>query len=105
MAYAVQQRTREIGLRLALGATPRQAGALLLRSGFKLVLIGTALGVAAAAAVTRLLSSLLFGVVATDPATFVGFSLALSAIGLIACYIPTLAARRIDPIQAINSEN
>ena len=104
MAYAVQQRTREIGLRLALGATPRQAGALLLRSGFKLVLIGTAIGVAAAAAVTRLLSSLLFGVVATDPATFVGFSLALSAIGLIACYLPTLAARRIDPIQAINSE-
>lgn len=105
MAYAVQQRTREIGLRIALGATPRQAGALLLRSGFKLVLVGTALGVAAAAGLTRLLSSLLYGVVATDPATFVVFPLGLSAIGLLACYLPTLAARRIDPIHAINSDN
>jgi putative ABC transport system permease protein len=105
MAYAVQQRTREIGLRIALGATPRQAGALLLRGGIKLVLIGTALGVAVAAAVARLLSSLLYGVVATDPTTFVVFPIGLGAIGLLACYLPTLAARRIDPIHAINSDN
>jgi putative ABC transport system permease protein len=104
MAYAVQQRTREIGLRMALGATPSQAGALLLRGGIKLVLAGTALGVAAAAVVTRVLSSLLYGVVATDLTTFVVFPLGLAAIGLLACYLPTLAARRIDPIHAINSD-
>jgi putative ABC transport system permease protein len=104
MAFAAQQRTREIGLRIALGATPKQATALLLRSGMALTALGTALGLLGSVAVTRALSSLLFGIGATDPATFVGVTAALVAAAWLACYVPARRARQLDPIRAINAE-
>jgi putative ABC transport system permease protein len=104
MAFAAQQRTREIGLRIALGATPKQATALLLRSGMALTALGTALGLLGSVAVTRALSSLLFGIGATDPATFVGVTAALVAVAWLACYVPARRARQLDPIRAINTE-
>jgi putative ABC transport system permease protein len=105
MAYAVQFRTREIGLRIALGATPSQATAKLLRSGMTLTALGIAIGLAGSAGVARALSSLLFGVGATDPATFLGVPAALIAVAALACYLPARRARHLDPIRAINSES
>jgi putative ABC transport system permease protein len=104
MAYAAQQRTREIGLRIALGATPRQATALLLRSGLIVTAIGTLIGVAGSVAVARALSSLLFGVGAADPATFIGVPALVVAVAWLACYLPARQARNIDPIRAINAD-
>ncbi len=105
MAYAVQLRTREIGLRIALGATPSQATAKLLRSGMTLTALGIAIGLAGSVGVARALSSLLFGVGATDPATFLGVPAALIAVAALACYLPARRARHLDPIRAINSES
>jgi putative ABC transport system permease protein len=104
MAYAVQQRTPEIGLRIALGATPQQATALLLRSGLMLTAIGTAIGLAGSVAVARALSSLLFGISAGDPATFIGVPAMLVAVAWLACYLPASRARHLDPMKAINAE-
>ena len=104
MAFAAQQRTREIGLRIALGATPTQATARLLRSGLTLTALGTAIGLAGSLAVARALSSLLFGVSAADPATFIGVPAILVAIAWLACYLPARQARQLDPIRAINAE-
>jgi putative ABC transport system permease protein len=104
MAYAAQQRTREIGLRIALGATPRQATALLLVNGLRLTALGTAIGLAGSVGVARALSSFLFGVGAADPATFVAVPAALAAVAWLACYLPARRARQLDPIRAINSE-
>jgi putative ABC transport system permease protein len=104
MAFSAQQRTREIGLRIALGATPKQATALILRSGLTLTAVGTTLGLAGSIAVARPLSSLLFGIGATDPATFVGVTAALVAVAWLACYLPARRAQRMDPIRAINAE-
>jgi putative ABC transport system permease protein len=105
MAFAAQQRTREIGLRIALGATPTQATARLLRSGLTLTALGTAIGLAGSVGVARALSSLLFGVSAADPATFVGVPAILVAIAWLACYLPARQARQLDPIRAINSDS
>jgi len=104
MAFAAQQRTREIGLRIALGATPAQATALLLRSGLTLTALGTAIGLAGSVGVARALSSLLFGVGAADPATFIGVPAILVAVAWLACYLPARQARRLDPVKAINAE-
>jgi putative ABC transport system permease protein len=104
MAYAAQQRTREIGLRIALGATPRQATSLLLFNGLRLTALGTAIGLAGSVGVSRALSSMLFGVGAADPATFVGVPAMLAAVAWLACYLPARRARQLDPIRAINSE-
>jgi putative ABC transport system permease protein len=104
MAYAAQQRTREIGLRIALGATPAQATALLLRNGLMLTAIGVAIGLAGSVAVGRGLSSLLFGIGESDPATFVSVPAMLIAAAWLACYLPARRARNLDPIRAINSE-
>ena len=103
MAYAVQQRTREIGLRIALGATPQQATSLLLRNGLTLTALGIAIGLAGSIGVARALSSLLFGVGATDPATFIGVPAVLAAVAWLACYLPARRARQLDPIKAINA--
>jgi putative ABC transport system permease protein len=105
MAYLAQQRTREIGLRIALGATPRQATAPLLRSGLTLAAIGTVLGLAGSVAGTRALSTMLFGVGAIDPATFIGVPLALLLAAAVACYLPARQARRLDPLKAINADS
>jgi putative ABC transport system permease protein len=105
MAYVAQQRTREIGLRIALGATPRQATAPMLRSGLTLAAIGTALGLAGSLAATRTLSTMLFGVGVNDPATFIGVPLALLFVAAVACYLPARQARRLDPLKAINADS
>jgi putative ABC transport system permease protein len=104
MAYAAQQRTREIGVRIALGATPKQATALLLRDGLTLTAMGIVIGLAGSVALARALSSLLFGIGAADPATFIGVPAALVAVAWLACYVPARRARHLDPIRAINSD-
>ncbi len=101
MNYAVRLRTNEIGVRMALGAEPRQIWGLVIASGARIVLAGIAIGMAGAFALTRLLSTLLFGVTATDPLTFIAVALLLAFVALIACYIPARQAMRIDPIAAL----
>jgi ABC-type antimicrobial peptide transport system permease subunit len=101
LSYAVAQRTHEIGIRLALGAQRSDVLRLVVGHGMRLVILGVVLGTAGAFAVTRLLESLLFGVSATDPATFAAVSAALSAVALLACYIPARRATRVDPITAL----
>jgi putative ABC transport system permease protein len=104
MAFAAQQRTREIGLRIALGATPKQATSLLVRSGLTLAVTGTVLGLAGSAALARALSGMLFGVGVNDPVTFIGVPVLLMAVASLACYLPARQARRLDPITAINAD-
>jgi predicted permease len=97
MSYSVTLRTREIGLRMALGAGKGQVLGLILKQGLLLTSIGIAIGLAGALALTRLLSSLLYGVSATDPLTFTAIAALLTAISCIACYIPAQRAARVDP--------
>jgi putative ABC transport system permease protein len=104
MAYAAQQRTREIGLRIALGATPQQATAPLLRSGLTLAIIGTLLGLGGSLGVARALRTMLFGVGVNDPAAIIGVPVAFIAVASIACYLPARHARRLDPLAAINAD-
>jgi len=104
MNYSVALRTREIGLRLAVGAQPRQVLLLILRQGFMLTIIGVLFGLAAAFALTRLLSGLLFGVGAVDSTTFATISLLLVIVSLLACYLPARRAMRIDPLRALRYE-
>ena len=104
MNYSVALRTREIGLRLAIGAQPRQVLLLILGQGFWLTIIGIGLGLAAAFALTRLLSGLLFGVAAADLATFTTISALLIVVSLLACYLPARRAMRIDPLKALRYE-
>jgi putative ABC transport system permease protein len=104
MNYSVALRTREIGLRLAVGAQPRQVLLLVLKQGFWLTMVGVMLGLAAAFALTRLLSGLLFGVAAIDISTFATISLLLVIVSLLACYLPARRAMRIDPLRALRYE-
>jgi putative ABC transport system permease protein len=101
MAYSVSQRTHEIGVRLALGAKPRDVLKLVVGHGMRLAIIGVAVGVAAAFGLTGLMSSLLFGVSPGDPLTFGSISLLLVAVALAACYVPARRATRIDPTVAL----
>ena len=104
MNYSVALRTRELGLRLAVGAQPRQVLLLVLKQGFWLTLVGVVIGLAAAFALTRLLSGLLFGVAAVDVTTFATISLLLVVVSLLACYLPARRAMRIDPLSALRYE-
>jgi putative ABC transport system permease protein len=104
MAYAVTQRTREIGVRVALGAQTRDVMKLIIGHGMKLAVIGVAIGLAASFGLTRLMSELLFGVGPTDPLTFVGIALLLAAVALLACWIPARRATKVDPIIALRCE-
>ena len=104
MNYSVALRTREIGLRLAVGAQPRQVLVLILKQGLVLTVIGVVTGLAAAFALTRLLSGLLFGVAAGDVSTLASISLLLIVVSLVACYLPARRAMRIDPLQALRYE-
>jgi predicted permease len=104
LAYSVAQRTSEIGLRMALGAQPRQVLGLVLRQGMLLALIGAAVGVLVALPVARMAGSLLYGVSATDPLTYVSITLLLMGIALLACYLPAHRATRIDPLKALRVE-
>ena len=104
MNYSVALRTRELGLRLAIGAQPRQVLLLVLKQGLLLTMVGVVLGLGAAFALTRLLSGLLFGVEAVDVSTFTTISLLLVIVSLLACYLPARRAMRIDPLQALRYE-
>ena len=101
MAYGVSGRTREIGIRLALGATPRDVLGLVLRDGLVLTLAGIALGLGGAFAATRVLGSQLYGVGTTDAATFAAVSVLLAAAALMASYLPAQRAARVDPMVAL----
>jgi putative ABC transport system permease protein len=104
ISYSVAQRTKEFGIRLALGAQHGTVVNLVLKRGVLLTLCGVALGLAGAFALTRFLSGLLFGLTATDPVTFIGVSLILGGIALIASYIPARRATKVDPLVALRTE-
>jgi predicted lysophospholipase L1 biosynthesis ABC-type transport system permease subunit len=104
ISYGVAQRTQEIGIRLALGAQPRNVFAMVLGQGVRLAGLGVVLGFAAAFGVTQLMASLLFGVQPTDPITFAAVPALLMAVALLACYLPARRATRVDPMVALRYE-
>jgi len=104
MAYSVAQRTREIGIRMALGASPRKVLALIARRAALLILLGLLVGMAGSLTLTQLISSQLWGITPTDPATFTGVALLLIAVALLACFVPARRAIRVDPTEALRTE-
>jgi predicted permease len=104
MAYSVSRRTQEIGIRVAVGATPRSILSLVMERGLVLAGIGMAIGLVVALLSTRVVSILLFGVTPTDPAVFVGVPLLLGAVSALACYLPARRALKVDPLTALRQE-
>ena len=104
MSYLVARRTHEIGVRMALGAQFADVRRLIVRQGMFLASIGLALGLIAALGATRLLKTLLFGISANDPLTFLTVSLLLVAVALLGCYLPARRATRVDPVVSLRAE-
>jgi putative ABC transport system permease protein len=104
ISYGVALRTQEIGIRMALGAQKRDVLGMVMKQGAKLALIGVVIGVIAALALTRLLSSMLFSVSASDPIVFICVPVLLILVTLVACYIPAMRAMRVDPMVALRYE-
>jgi putative ABC transport system permease protein len=104
MAYAVSQRTREIGVRMALGARPQDVLRLVVWQSLKLAALGLAIGLPVALALGRVMAGALFGIVALEPMTFVGFTLLLTGMALLAAYLPARRAMRVDPMIALRFE-
>jgi len=104
IAYSVSQRTQEFGIRMALGAEGADVRRLVLREGLKVVLIGVTAGLALSLAAARLIAGFLYGVGANDPLTFVGVALLLTAVALLACYLPARRATKVDPMVALRVE-
>jgi putative ABC transport system permease protein len=104
MSYSVAQRTREIGIRMALGAQRSDVLKMTVGQGLRLVFTGVAIGLAAAFVLTRVMATLLFGVSPTDPLTFVSISIVLIGVAVLASYIPALRATRVDPMFALRYE-
>jgi predicted permease len=104
IAYLVRQGTREIGIRMALGATPERVAGMVVRGGMSIAAVGIAVGLAGALLATRFMESLLFGVAATDPATFGATAGLLAVMALVAAYVPARRAARVDPLISLRSE-
>ena len=104
LSFGVVRRTREIGVRMALGASAREVLALVVRQGLALALLGCVLGVAGALALARLVAGLLYNVKANDPLTFAATALVLLGVALLACLIPARRAAKVDPMQALRYE-
>jgi putative ABC transport system permease protein len=101
MSYGVIQRTREFGVRMALGARPTDVRTMVVRQGATLTVVGIGIGLAGAFGLTRLMRTLLFAVTPTDPITYVGIVLVLGAVALLASYLPARRATRVDPVIAL----
>jgi putative ABC transport system permease protein len=104
MSCSVAQRTHEIGLRMALGAQVRDVLELIIKHGMRLTLLGLAIGLAGAIALTRVVETLLFNVSTTDPITFAGVAGLLSLVAILACYVPAHRATQVDPMVALRQE-
>ena len=104
MSYSVSERTSEIGIRMALGASPGNILKMVCKQGLVLTVVGLAVGLGLALGLTRLMSKLLFGVSPTDPVTFVIIALLLAVVALLACYVPARRATKVDPLVALRYE-
>ena len=104
LSYVVAERTREIGVRMALGATAGTVQRMVVTQGSRIVMIGVVIGIAAAIAATRLLASLLFGVKAVDPVLFAAMSVMMIGIGMVASYMPARRASNVDPLESMRSD-